>query len=132
MSSESDYKDASIKVIPFSGKSDTFLVWDEKNKAKAMINGRLGLLMGTEKMPSKSDYEAAIAKEDAGTTLSAAEKKTISSYERGLKLYSEFILSMNTTKAGGKVAFEINSLFANNESCLQFFLYNYSFSYSSS
>ena len=100
-----DYKETSIKVLRFSGNKDQFLIWCEKFKAKAMIVGGLDILTGIEKMPSKADFEAALAKEDT-SSITAEETKTLKNYRAGIKMFSQLILSVDTSKASGKVAFE--------------------------
>ena len=100
-----DYKETSIKVLRFSGNKDHFLIWSEKFKAKAMIVGGLDILTGIEKMPSKADFEVALAKEDT-PSITAGEKKTLKNYRAVIKMFSQLILSVDTAKASGKVAFE--------------------------
>ena len=106
MSAErSEHKETSIKVISFDGKRDKFLIWIEKYKAKSMINGRLDILTGSKAMPSKGSYDAAMATAEASRTVT--QKSNIVDYRQGMCAYSDLILSMDTTRAAGKVAFEI-------------------------
>ena len=100
-----EHKETSIKVISFDGKRDRFLIWIEKYKAKSMINGRLDILTGSKAMPSKGSYDAAIATAEASRTVT--QKSNIVDYRQGMCAYSDLILSMDTTRAAGKVAFEI-------------------------
>jgi len=45
-----DYRESSIKTIPFDGKKSNFLIWIEKFKAKALKKARLDILINVEKI----------------------------------------------------------------------------------
>ena len=54
-----EYRESSIKTVPFDGKKENFLIWIEKFKAKALQKARLDILTNVEKIPKKKEYEDA-------------------------------------------------------------------------
>ena len=100
-----EYQESSIKTIPFDGKKENFLIWIEKLKAKALQKARLDILTNVEKIPKKMDYED--TKKKTGSDRTADIKDIIERYQRAMAAYSDLILSMDTAKEPGRVAFEI-------------------------
>ena len=54
-----EYRESSIKTVPFDGKKENFLIWIEKFKAKALQKAHLDILKNLEKIPKKKEYEDA-------------------------------------------------------------------------
>ena len=77
----------------------------EKFKAKALQKGRLNVLTGVAILPKESEYGDALKKTSSDWT--ADVEKIIVQYDHGMAAYSDLILSMNTEKVAGRVAFEI-------------------------
>ena len=100
-----DYRESSIKTIPFDGKKSNFLIWIETFKAKALQKACLDILTNVEKTPKKKEYED--AKNKTGSDRTADIESIIMWYECGMAAYSDLILSMDTVKEPGKVAFVI-------------------------
>ena len=100
-----EYRESSIKTIPFDGKKESFLIWIEKFKAKALQKARLDILTNVEKIPKKTDYED--AKKRTGSERTADIEDIIKRYQPAMAAYSDLILSMDTAKEPGRVAFEI-------------------------
>ena len=98
-------QESTIRVIPFSGHTKYFPVWQCKHEAKAARKGHLDLLLGTEAVPPKSDYETALqVAEDERTD---DQKRTIKSYKKSCEAYAEILLSMEGTSSKGRVAFNL-------------------------
>ena len=54
-----EYRESSIKTVPFDGKKENFLIWIEKFKAKALQKACLDILTNVGKIPKKTEYEDA-------------------------------------------------------------------------
>ena len=100
-----DYRESSIKTIPFDGKKDNFPIWIKKFKAKALQKACLDILTNVENIPKKKEYED--AKNKTGSDCTADIEEIVVRYQRAMAAYSDLILSMDTAKESGRVAFEI-------------------------
>ena len=81
-----EYRESSIKTIPFDGKKESFLIWIEKFKAKALQKARLDILTNVEKIPKKTNYED--AKKRTGSERTADIEDIIERYQRAMAAYS--------------------------------------------
>ena len=100
-----NYRESSIKTIPFSGQKEYFLICIEKILAKALQKGCLNILTGVETLPKKREYKEAVKKNAKYCT--AEDNLMIEQYSLGMSAYSDLILSMDTAKAPGRVTFGI-------------------------
>jgi hypothetical protein len=96
--SSSKYYKTSIRVITFSGKKKDWIAWEEKFFAKSKRRGYKDVLLGKITIP-KSTENLDPADPD--------EEKLIAIQELNESGYTDLILSMDTEKSSGKVAFNI-------------------------
>ena len=89
-----------IRVLEFSGKQSEWDPWSEKFLARAKRNGYKDLLIGKTPIPTKVELEAAPEGEELTKTL----KKKSALNEQA---YEDMILSINTAKSSGRVAFSL-------------------------
>ena len=101
----SKIEEKSIRVIEFSGKEDDWKYWSVKFLARANLRGFGELLIGEEKLPTKSDYTSAASIDPATPEL----KETIRLYDLGKKAFDKLVLSCNTTTPAGRTAFSLIS-----------------------
>ena len=96
------FRESSIRVINFTGKSDDHKIWESKFLAKAGKVGYKRVLLGQVKTPSDSEYATALAVAEASWT--APHLETISAYETNRVTYADLILVMDGETNNGKVA----------------------------
>ena len=101
----SKIEEKSIRVIEFSGKEDDWKYWSVKILARADLRGFGELLIGEEKLPTKSEYTSAASIDPA----TPESKETIRLYNLGKKAFDELVLSCNTTTPAGRTAFSLIS-----------------------
>ena len=87
--------ETSIKVVLFSGMKKDWAAWEEKFLARSSSKGYKSLLMGDEEVPKSTEDE------DKLTDEQKQEKKW------NEKAYADLVLSMDTDKPSGRVAFNI-------------------------
>ena len=93
------YTETSIRVITFSGVKHDWQPWEERELARAGRRGYKDVLLGRETVPP-------VRKDEEGNVIPFTdEQKAI--LKRNDKAYEELILSMDTSKRAGKVAFGI-------------------------
>jgi len=93
MSTEKSGAESSIRVVMFSGDKRDWVTWSEKWLARAGMKGFKKVATGEVDVPDSTV-----------TALDDEQKKAVKANEKG---YSDLILSMDTDKAGGRVAFNI-------------------------
>jgi hypothetical protein len=100
MSNETRSKYYSSKsVVIYNGKKKDFAAWEEKWLVKAKRKGYKEVLLGTVPI---ADHFDLMADDD-----NAAKEVKMNIRELNEFAYSDLILSMDTDKSGGKVAFNI-------------------------
>jgi gag-polypeptide of LTR copia-type len=87
-----------IRVIPFCGKVDEWLIWSEKFLAKARRSGFKDLLLGKLSIPKANEVF---------DVMSDKEKKMMRIINLNKIAYTQFILSIEVKASAGKVAFNI-------------------------
>ena len=98
MSEFTNTKESSIRIIGFSGKKQDWVPWEEKFVAKAKRRGYKSVLLGKESIPKSSDDFTS----DDSDKVNGPKIK-----EKNEEGYTDLILSMDTTKSAGKIAFNI-------------------------
>ena len=69
-----------LRVIEFSGKKDDWKVWSRKWLARASMKGYKNVVIGKQKIPTKTEYEDALQKD----TQNASDKSQIKNYESNI------------------------------------------------
>jgi gag-polypeptide of LTR copia-type len=94
--------ETSIRVVMFDGKQISWVSWEEKFLARASMMGYRDLLSGEKSsvVPKKSDVDDADPDDDEGKEVLANKRLNIS-------VYSDLVLSMDSSTAYGRVAFNI-------------------------
>ena len=99
------FRESSIRVINFTGKTDDHKIWESKFLAKAGKIGYKKILLGKVKIPSDVEYATALAVAEA--TRSTSQLETISAYETNSVAYADLILAMDGETNNGKVAWSL-------------------------
>lgn len=87
-----------IRVIDFDGKPSNWEGWSEKFLARAKRKGYKKLLLGTERVPTQSEYDQAVV-DNVRMTMTRGEKNE--------EAFEDIILSINHASKQGKVAFSL-------------------------
>ncbi len=90
---------SSKSVVSYNGKKKDFAAWEEKWLAKAKRKGYKEVVLGT--VPIADHFDLMADDDDA------AKEVKMNIRELNEFAYSNLILSMDTDKSGGKVAFHI-------------------------
>ena len=90
---------SSKSVVSYNGKKKDFATWEEKWLAKAKRKGYKEVVLGT--VPIADHFDLMADDDDA------AKEVKMNIRELNEFAYSDLILSMDTDKSGGKVAFNI-------------------------
>ena len=90
---------SSKSVVSYNGKKKDFAAWEEKWLAKAKRKGYKEVVLGT--VPIADHFDLMADDDDA------AKEVKMNIRELNEFAYSDLILSMDTDKSGGKVAFNI-------------------------
>ena len=93
----------SIRVIEFKGTN--FPQWNSKQLARANRRHTKGILLGTIKIPTKGEYELALAVAEADRN--PGQLKTIENYELNTLAYDDLVLSMNSETKKGMAAWTL-------------------------
>ena len=95
----------SIKVILFDGKKESWNIWEEKHLARAKKKGFKDVLLETAVVPKDGeDLEEKASDND----VTKKEKKMLREMKTQNELaHDDLIVSMDDSKSGGKVAFNI-------------------------
>jgi hypothetical protein len=99
MSKETSEYYSSKSVVIYNGKKKDFSSWEEKWLAKAKRKGYKEVVLGSLPIAKNSDLMEGDTEEEKEEKLKIRELNEFA--------YSDLILSMDTDKAGGKVAFNI-------------------------
>ena len=94
-----------LKVILFDGKKKNWDIWEEMFLARAQKKGYKKVIFGTAEIPS--DDEDLEDKIDDVEAVTAKKKKLRENKELNELAYSDMMLCIDTSKAGGRVAFNI-------------------------
>ena len=94
----SDQDDRAIRIIVFNGEPEEWSYWEEKFLAKASKKGFAKVLTGIIKAPKDSEVL---------DPNNAANKEKIDIREQNKLAFEELILSIDTSKDKGKIAFQI-------------------------
>ena len=95
MTTQTSGSETSIKVVMFNGEKWEWTTWIEKFLARGMAKGYYEVVAGEVTIPTASEDP---------TKLTSEQKKIL---KKNIEAYGDLVLSMNTSTAGGRVAFNI-------------------------
>ena len=95
MTTQTSGSETSIKVVMFNGEKWEWTTWIEKFLARGKAKGHKDVVKGEVTIPKATDDP---------TKLTSEQKKILKKNEEA---HGDLILSMNTSAAGGRVAFNI-------------------------
>lgn len=97
-----DQVETTIRVVLFNGNKSDWMMWDEKFLARARRRGYKDILLGRAKESVPTDEEYEFLNEDEEGDMSKIKLRQLNELA-----YDDLILSMDTTTASGKVAFNL-------------------------